>query len=420
MSTLLTHAVAGVLIGLALRFRLRHLWIAAFLPMLPDVEKITYFLFDGYLFVTGRSVLHNVFFTIALPLVVYAVLRWRDAPVEWRRIALAAPVLLTSHLLLDIVPLEPYGQPGWALIMYPLTDAWFGPGAHVHAHLSPVTHGAFAMVAGVLFAGVLVTLLAERALEGAEPPAGRAAWWRFGAFASAWVLLVPALIGAGALAYGPPRVDASFTLDAPTFHVVDGAFSTTLRHTGGADAPAGHLALVVTRGDATLVTLTNPTPLRDGDAWDVRAPLDVPDADGLRVTVSMNTEVVPRTYASANVRVDEGYLAADLALVAFEHDGKSHAVLTLENRGAVDVPARALDAGVAASGGRVVANLTNPLSLAAGERVQLTFELPVTRAQEAFRIEVHAAELAHTYLVDARAPELNPLAQAEVPPVAVP
>ena len=105
MSAALTHVAVGLLLGLALRVRLRYLPLAGFLALLPDVDHFSQYVLPVPGLVT-RETFHNVFFCVALPVAAYAVLHLRKAPQDWMTLGAAAPVLMSSHLFLDMLPVD--------------------------------------------------------------------------------------------------------------------------------------------------------------------------------------------------------------------------------------------------------------------------------------------------------------------------
>src|SRR5581483_343929 len=110
----------GVLLGLALRLRWRELPLAAALALAPDLDHAGQFIPALAPYLVARGTLTNVFTCLLLPAGVAAWMRWRDVWPQWQRFALAAPLILASHLLLDMLPLDPLGGVGSVTLFWPV------------------------------------------------------------------------------------------------------------------------------------------------------------------------------------------------------------------------------------------------------------------------------------------------------------
>src|SRR5438067_13635871 len=81
VSAALSHVAVGLLLGLALGVRLRWLPVAGLLALLPDVDHLSLFTPIPLSVLRPRYTLHNVWFCVLLPIVVYlVVLRAKRVP----------------------------------------------------------------------------------------------------------------------------------------------------------------------------------------------------------------------------------------------------------------------------------------------------------------------------------------------------
>lgn len=321
MSTLATHALIGLLLGIALRLPKRYLPVAAVLPLLADLDHLGLFYPIGGL--VSRGTLHNVFALIAAPLAAFVVLDRFWPGSGWTELAAKSPPILVSAAFADMVSLD---EPdlGGVLLFHPVHDVWYSWRAIVAESLDPTAVSTGTLMLAVLAVLVLATLafwryrpgsLGERGppqflpvgpgggrpgedqgahrrrsarRDAAPGPAGpadpagpaplahRAGW--VGAFAAAWLLLLPGLAAAGLVVPTVPglyhdgqRIDV---VDA-TATIPEGRIVAEVRYPLAYPAPAGTLELqVVELGEADpLIVVTNPR-LEPGEPWHVELRYD--------------------------------------------------------------------------------------------------------------------------------------------------
>ncbi len=349
MSAALTHAAMGLLLGLALRLRWRDLPLAALLAELPDLDHLGLFLPVPVL--VSRGTLHNLFVCVVLPAGLAAWMRWRDVAPRWQRLALAAPLLLTSHLLLDMLPLDPLGGVGNVLLLYPLSPTPYTLDFQAAAYLSPATYSTITLML-LLLAGLAALTLWVAERRGLRPLA---------ALAGAWLLVLPAAGLAGAIVPAPAYPNALLSVEAPRLRLPEGSILALVHNLGGTGLGAGALRLDVRDAHGLVVSASNPKGLAPGETWIVDLPVPG-DARALgALTATLAHARTGHAYAAAKLAVERGHLDLALRLDA----GSGPLQVVARNDGGLPAPAGSLRA-TATQNGRIVQNLTNDQPLPAG------------------------------------------------------
>jgi hypothetical protein len=292
-----------------------------------------------------------VFVCIALPVGIALWMRWRNVAPQWQRLALGAPLLLTSHLLLDLLPLDPLGGSGSVQLLYPVMATKYTLDFRAAAFLSPATYSTITLLLLLLAGMTLLTLwVAER--RALRPVA---------ALAGAWLLLVPAAGFAGAVVTTPAWPDAYLAVEDARLRLPEGRVLALVHNLGGAGVGPGALRLDVRDPGGTLVSLANPQRLDTGGTWvvDLGVPGDARTLGAL--TLSLVHARTAHAYAAARLGLEKGHLDLPLRLAP----GASALRLDARNEGDFTAPTGALRA-VAIQAGREVANATNPAPLAPG------------------------------------------------------
>ncbi|MEA3202044.1 MAG: LexA-binding, inner rane-associated putative hydrolase [Thermoplasmata archaeon] len=350
MSAALTHAAMGLLLGLALRLRGRELPLAAGLALLPDLDHAGLFIPALAPYLIARGTLTNVFTCLLIPVALAAWMRWRDLWPTWQRFALAAPLILASHLLLDMLPLDPLGGVGSVTLFYPVSLAKYTIDYSPLDSLSPATYSTITILLVVLVGMTALTLWVAEGRR-LRPTI---------ALAGAWLLVVPAAGVAGAIIQAPAWPDADLSLEAPRLRLPEGAILAVVHDLAGTGFGAGALRLEARAGGTLVATAENPR-LDPGGAWVVDAPL-TGDARSLgAITVSIVHARTHHAYATARASVEKGHLTLPLSLSPDTPPTR----LVARNAGTFAAPAKSLRA-LATQNGAEVANLTNDAALESG------------------------------------------------------
>lgn len=270
MSALLTHAAVGVLLALALRWPIKWLPLAALLAALPDVDHVL----PG---TVARVTLHNAFFCIALPLATWGTLRWRGADPQ-ARLAAGSALLLTSHLLLDMIPLDPLGAWGSVALFYPFSgEQWMLPLWKANT-LDPL-----AITAMTLLVALLIALVGLA--RGIERPAEARGRMLVPSLAVLWLLLFPIGAAAGLVVERPDWSPAHLAIEDAFLDLPEGRVVGTIFHAGGDRAHSIRLELVA-----------NGTPIANVSAQRSLMP-------GERATLSMIAGDAPRNLTWISLRL---------------------------------------------------------------------------------------------------------------------
>lgn len=352
MSAALTHVAMGLLLGMALRIRWRHLPLVAALALAPDLDHAGLFLPALSPWLLARGTLTNVFLCLAAPVALAAWMRWKDKWPAWQPLAFAAPLILASHLLLDMLPLDPLGAVGGVALLYPLTTTLYTIDVDAARSLSPATYTTITMMFLLLAAMTALTLWAMERKRGAAPVA---------ALTGAWLLVIPAASLAGAVIPMPAWTAADLALEAPRVRLPEGALLAIVHDLGGAPVGGGALRLEVRQGSTLVLSVTNPQRLDLGGAWIVDAPLPG-DARTLgALTLTLVHARTGHVYATAKAGLEKGHLDLPLQLDAATPPTR----LEVRNAATLTILPGTLRAR-ATQGGREVANLTNDAPLGSG------------------------------------------------------
>lgn len=398
MSAALTHAAVGLLLGLALGVRLRWLPLAAFLAVLPDVDHAGKYVFGGDLpFLVTRVTLHNLLFCLVVPVAAYLVVKWRKAPAEWVRLAAAAPVLMTSHLFLDTLPLD-LSSPKVPLL-YPFSGTMWTASARTANAVDPTAYGTITLLILVLAALVVLTVLLHAWIERKpEQPV------RSFALAGALLVAFPALLVGGFFVEGPKHVETNFALESATVRLPEDRFSAVVYHLGGNDAGRGSLRVVLAAGDQVLYNATNNATLTKGQRWIVDAALPARPAGP--VTARLVSTADGHEYARAAPTLVKGHVEAALSIARYAADAQGGATLVLQNNGPFALPAGAVRVLVAAPDGSSAANATNDKPFAASTTWTIQVALPPAGLAQKSAIRALAVEDGFVYLAESRQPDL--------------
>lgn len=251
MSALLTHAAVGVLLGLALRWPAKALPIAALLAMLPDVDHLPIPLMES------RVTLHNVLFCTALPLASAFAIRARRGSPGLVAISFGTPLLLTSHLILDLLPLDPPGSVGHAALFFPLVHEQYYP---------PLWRSDYRIPLSVTQSGAALLLLgaATVATSFALSVAGRRGQWGWlGGYAAAALVVFPALAAGGTIYSAPGYRPALVEIDDAV--VTNAVLHLVVHHVTGSSVP-GLSIRVISEDGRTLTERSLGATLLPGDS----------------------------------------------------------------------------------------------------------------------------------------------------------
>lgn len=374
MSALLTHALVGVLLGMAIRLPLRQLPFAAFFAIVPDLDHLD-MLWAGSP-VHSRTSFVNVFVCLALPLAFFAVLRGRRASEAWQRLALVAPLLMGSHLMLDMLTIDVPVDTGSVALFWPFTDAWFSFKDVRLERIHPAEYSSMTIVLALLTAFALATVLAHRALASPRAIVRRGA---LGAYAGAWLLLFPVLFATGFVVTAPRHVDAELTIEASNYHFPESRLVARIVHASGDAAPPGTLNLTLAFGGAVRLQLANPTTLGPGEPWIVDASLEtsLERVASATLRLAANSTLDPFLYARANVTIIPAHVRANVTLASGPPNGTGVANVTILHAAGGSIPPRALRLLAQADGAALpFGNQTNPLRLNASESWSTQLRLP--------------------------------------------
>jgi hypothetical protein len=273
VGTLALHLAVGLLLGLALRLAWRHVPLAALLAALPDL--------DHFAPLTPRVTFHNVLFALALPAALcVAVWSWpvprsprMARALAWLRarqgLLAAAPALVGSHLVLDLLPFEVSGNR--VALLWPFDGTPWVLAREAGVAVDPTSTSTM-VLAVLLLLALVVGALALRALTSRPPapaPADRRAAGAI-AVSLALVMLFPALLAAGLGLPAQAHPEARLALDAAPGG--GGAWNVHVQHLGGEVVPAGRVAVEEWRAGARVASVRNPDPLLVGSAWNTALP----------------------------------------------------------------------------------------------------------------------------------------------------
>lgn len=329
MSALITHALMGLLLGLAVGLRWRDLPWAPLLAILPDLDHLDRY---GLPLLASRVTLHNSLFCILLPTALFGVLYLRGVRGARLRLAAAAPLLLTSHLLLDLLPMEPFQGIGKLPLLYPFSGQTFTLPAHDLTSTDVNEYSTLSVLLAVLALLAILTRVVTGALEaqrGRHVPAL--------ALGLAWILVIPGL-AAGLFIPPTPEPNAVLRMETARLELPQSRLVTAIHHVGGAEFASGQVVLEL-RANGTLITSQrNPTALWPGDVWYAVVPVPG-DARSLRnLTAVINATRANVTYQRVVVTVVRGHADANLTL-ALEPGPNGTTLLRIENLGPSALPA---------------------------------------------------------------------------------
>lgn len=414
MSAALSHLTVGLLLGLAVRLRLRYLPAAAFLALLPDLDHVSYLPFPVP-FLETRVTFHNLFFCVALPLLVFALVAWKSTNPDLRRLAAAAPLLMSSHLFLDTLPLD-VSSPRVPLF-FPFSRDLYTFAAIRGYAVDPTAYSTITLLLLILSALAVVTVLAVHL--GERPH--RARWPRFAIPAVhvvVWILVFPGLAAGGFVIPAPRHPDAILALEDPTLLVPQGRVTAVVYHLGGNDAAKGSVRVGVYDGDTRVSQSTSPQLLTKGDRWvvEVQLPANAPrEVASLEVRVMATAD--NHTYVTKEPLLRRSHVPTSLAIAAFQHDARGRATLRIANDGAAALPAGAFGLLVTAGSNQVL-NITNPDAVGPGATWTTTITVPVGLNQASHTIVATATDDGYVYLRESRTPTLSPVATPAFEPTA--
>lgn len=382
MSALLTHAAIGGILAFALGYRGKWLLLGPLLAIFPDADHLSMYWDQPVL--RSRETLHNAFACVALPLLIFAILRWRRVSAEKQYLALTAPVLLSSHLLLDILSLDPYGGAGRAKLFYPVsTENWKFVAWDVNT-LDPRAVTTVTLIMLILLAAVAIgVFVARRASQHNAPKT------ILGAYAVSWLLLFPALAGAGALTDQASFASAYLVLEDAVIQQPAGRLIATYYHAGGENA--GGLRVELVANGTVLTTARLTTTIEASDRGAVSVGVTDPDRNITRATARL-VGPANHTYAQIPVRFERGHVNASVALAASNEPNRTLVQLTLA--GVSPIPAHALALRLIENGNVTKAIITT-VELSAG--ANLTFEFPVGSPGVKRTVEARAVDDNYVY-----------------------
>lgn len=182
MTTAFVHVCVGFLVALALRLDWPFVPYAAVLAELPDLD---------HLWGNGlRSGLHTWWFLVLLPSAVAGlVISWPGITLRWRRLAAAAPVLLLSHLLLDLFPQASEVSSRYVPLLLPFDQRLYMVAPFLGHASSPPSLSTLGIVMAILALGAALGCLAPWAADWLERTRRRS-WWAglaYGAWGPLWL-----------------------------------------------------------------------------------------------------------------------------------------------------------------------------------------------------------------------------------------
>lgn len=405
MSALLTHFAAGLLISLALRVPVRWIPVTAFLAIVQDIDHLDKF--GGLPFVESRVTFHNVLFCIVLPVAIFLALWARGAKRDHLHVAAAAPVIMTSHLLLDIFPFETFGSVGKLPLFWPLLDTWYTFPLVKYERIDPREISTVTLMGFTLFTLTLLTLGAITLLRRQHGVRTRRALATPLAFALAWVMLAPTMAAIGYLE--EPRVapNAAFSLERGEIELPLARFTAQVYHLGGQSVGAGGLSINLTANGEHYATVRNPARLDPGQVWNVALPLptDVRERSGFHAF--LNASRGETTYARLAPTLVKTHVDTVLVVEGVTHDGRGTGRATFRNDGDAVLPPRALVLRIDVPG-QAATERTNDRALQPGDSASVTFPLPLPIAlQQDVRLRGTARDDGHAYFDEARRGELR-------------
>lgn len=322
MSALLTHAAFGLLLGIAIRLPARQLPLAALLAIVPDIDHVEFW--AGSTILQARGTLHNAFVVAIIPTLIFVVMAVRGLGPKWQRLAAGAPLFLTSHALLDMLPLETYGGGGRVKLLYPFDTTAYGFNMVFANRLDPTAYSTFTFLTLAFVTLIGLVLLGARAPS--APWKGRG----LAAYTIIWILLIPASVGTGLAVPKVGHPNASITIEWSRLDLPEGRVSASILHAGGEYAPAGALTAQVMVNGTVTGSVKNPFPLYVGQRWVAVANVSEPRLRAAYFfTVNNVSDGVE--YAKQVTATRRGHADANITLVTLrESDDEIEATLRLE------------------------------------------------------------------------------------------
>lgn len=195
MAAFATHLLFGLLLGLALRVRLRLVPFCMLVAVAVDLDNVFFFfLLEDPWWLTRRATFQNYFVAILAPtlLAVYAYVRsgWEE---DVQRLIISFPVVTVAHAFHDFVrPWHPFTwSRGWALF-FPFSETRWGVNIFSIARFEPRLFDGFSLMVLVTVPLLLGALVLTSGL-GKEEPA-RLMWSRVAMFVLTFAVLVPAFM----------------------------------------------------------------------------------------------------------------------------------------------------------------------------------------------------------------------------------
>lgn len=385
MATLATHLAIGVLLGAAMGLRWRILVLAAILAELPDLDHFAPF--------TARVTFHNVFFCIVAPVVLAwpVAYRWRDrlAP-DIVHLLWAAPLLVSSHLFLDMLPAATEISSNSVALWYPVgaeryhltPDAGYGVDP---TSLSTFTYLAIALVA---LAG------AGRLLAARFPP--RILWTLRPAIPLALLLMFPAMAAGGLMSQVTSHPLTELRISEPTVTIPQGTAELTILAQRGADAPPGSLRVSIRVGDLVR-NETNRAWVSPETPWRLFVTMAIPADYNGTPAVSLKAWD-GHEYGNATAVLVRSHVDANITFLGLTRARTGNLTASFRVEGERSIPTGAARVTLVPDDGTAPLTLTNAGALAPGKTWNAT--LPANNATT-FDTRLFAVTDGHVY-VDAR------------------
>lgn len=402
VSALLSHVAFGVLLGIGMRLRARHLPLAAFLAIAPDLDHLP---IPG---LVARETFTNVFLLTALPALAYVALVWRGHHGERARLALAGVVLLSSHMVLDMWHIDDAGHRSRVAIFWPAIDGTYSFAEYFVTAVDPRAFSTTTLVLSILALGAILANATHTAVRRFPRFARPAAV----AFALAAIATFPALAATGILTHEPRHPVATFTVEDARVVLPAATLRANLTPHGGTFAPY-RLVVEVHANGSRLASYDRNTTLPDGDTWTLNAtlPIDQRREGPYRLVVRFNTSTDKWRYLDAPVDLERTHVDTTLNLTSYTREGRGQATLVLRNEGNATLPLRAIRLELANATGAVVLNTTNLQQL--GRNALWIHATSAPSGDTTWRLRVTSVDDGHVYLDRPVRARDKPLAEAE-------
>ncbi len=190
-----THLMVGLLVGLVLRVRLRHLPWCVVAAGFMDLDNL-FFALDrpDPWWLVRRGSLQNYFVSILIPtgLALWAFLDDRFGR-DLKRLGASLPAVTSSHMVWDMILAVPPYQwvNGWSLF-YPFSTTRWGINIETLATWDPRFFDGITFLLLLLIPLILTAMVLTTGIDREEPP--ELFWTRVGVYAAIFLVLLPLIV----------------------------------------------------------------------------------------------------------------------------------------------------------------------------------------------------------------------------------